>query len=295
MPINVSWVITGLSTTLRRNSNGVRRSGIISLFILLVLGGTPYSGKAESWVQVTRTTDVSPNGYKYDYNYQWSFENQDLAVPTCASGCLVKPFYEGGVIHVHQDVGITIKAGECSTIKCIFKRWEKEMPLVGTGSIVTGQSGARDSCWSFQSFPFRGSYPTGSGVKLPGSVCGTAPPPNVSCSITPEAVAFNFPPTASSELNGVSLSLPLNISCTEKEVSARILLSSGKKIPMGKSDSYEVYALLELDGRPLNDEGVEVKVTNSNTTFNLKSILYSSGEVPGGEYSGSTALIMNVL
>ncbi|RTP93717.1 hypothetical protein EKN38_25135 [Enterobacter sp. WCHEn045836] len=108
-------------------------------------------------------------------------------------------------------------------------------------------------------------------------------------------MAFNFPPTASSELNGVSLSLPLNISCTEKEVSARILLSSGKKIPMGKSDSYEVYALLELDGRPLNDEGVEVKVTNSNTTFNLKSILYSSGEVPGGEYSGSTALIMNVL
>ncbi|NGH10026.1 hypothetical protein G5643_15085 [Serratia marcescens] len=247
---------------------------------------------SESWVQVTSTTQLPGSSlYDFSYDYSWPYESSNAVVSVCQTGCIIHPFYVGGQLYTPQ--GLVIKASDnCYNMKCIRDKWVAKFSVGGTSHLSTSQEGARTSCWSYVAFPFSGEYPTGSAISLPGASCGIAPPPGVECNISLQDIDHGV--LKPSAINGSTKSETGQLICNAG-VTAKLTLGSGDSVHLYSNgvniiDS-EVYI---NDVKVGGDKSVTITAINGITPIIIKSVLHSVSSPMGGEFSGSSVILMSL-
>lgn len=253
-----------------------------------------YQSQAESWVNVTSTKPSTPLGfYDFTYNYSWPYEESDAIVPKCQTGCMIAAFYEGGDIYEGGGGIVITSEDNCYTMRCLHQKWSENKPLIGSAVQYSSQPGARESCWTFLAFDFTGVYPATNGIRLQGSNCGIAPPPNVECDIS-EPIILDHGVIQNNELFGSVVSKNILMVCTGG-VTAKLNLGAGDKIDMNTNGGILYSDVYVNDVKLTSSSNVSVDIRTGNVELNVKSVLFGSGVINGGEYNGSGVIVMTII
>ncbi|MFP2693928.1 hypothetical protein ACLETS_23170 [Enterobacter ludwigii] len=125
---------------------------------------------------------------------------------------------------------------------------------------------------------------------LPGSICGVAPAPSGTCDFTQNTVTLDHGTLSRREIEGHTVTEPVNITCTSSE-NLKLYIYSGDKLPL--RDDGSLYSELYLNDTVLGSDGLNVTVDN-NATVNIKSVLKTNGTVSAGDFTGSTVMLISI-
>lgn len=259
------------------------------------------------WVKRTETSyalSISPTGTVKD---KYPGEKNYKCVPpgghtTCMAYWMIRvggysPYSCTATVDVNQGTSLDFMASQidnklmtaCQTGYYWFSGDESICAWIQTtGSYTDGITNIPPQFASFGSGCFSSEGGGGSGSIEP-------PIEPVSCQINSQSIVIQHPALSQDNVAGNYKESGFSISCTRKnsiKLAVTGLDSSGR---LALSSAKNLYSKLKINNSPagsgvtINDVGSE----GSNVT--LSSELQRSGDIPGGNYSASAVLTMNIL
>lgn len=128
------------------------------------------------------------------------------------------------------------------------------------------------------------------GTLWPHSLCGKIPPVGTSCklSLPPE---IDYGTLNVDELNGQSRKIQGTVTCTRPVSVSVMAVSTAGERNVYFNDQRNFYSELSIDGQNAYD-GVKLDVSGQ-TSFQLGSSLFATGDVAAGAYSGNAVVILS--
>lgn len=228
------------------------------------------------------------------FNAGWpSIDQPDVALlcrtGQCYLGAIVTIERDGAPVPTYPVASVnTVTYVNGELLSVVRQRWVAKNGTIRTvdepnygypSSILPWTSTAR-GC--FQYWPNFNNNAT-VGVPLPGTVCNTPAPPDVSCESLPSMI-YDFGTVAGGSTSGLRLLQRQTLSCTNATNVTLKLATDLKLTDM-------LTANVTVNGKPLDTHGVTLAVGRNTTPLDFV-VTINGNENTGGEYTASSVLIM---
>lgn len=155
-------------------------------------------------------------------------------------------------------------------------------PLGGELDVLANISSIR-GCFTYRPYPALESGWTVMGIPLPGTVCGTAVPPDATCDSLP-TLNYDFGTVKSGETHRLTMSQRQTLNCTNT-TAVTIKLVSALRL------SESLSAQMSVNGMALNANGVTLKMVGDSMPLDFVVTTVGS-ETGAGVYTASSVLIV---
>lgn len=278
--------------------------------LLLLIFLSPLSASANIFSYISKVETINPGTSMEGRIYIGTVERW-TPMPGVSNPCYNRKGCEVYLSHRHYDNGTAgissssyprlTNASDYRTMDELREAFRKVMPLPYNFRVAHGgRLPTIAECVGL----FYGEGKSEKDPLLPGSICGTAPTPNLSCNFDLESIDFkyndlNYNDVLSNEASVLKQTKTITIGCN---YSAKVVVSavSNNDGSILLNADGSLVSFLKINNKPANgtiEMLIEKKESSKRytNTFTLSSELRSQGKFKAGSFSGSTVVIIAVL